>query len=804
VQHHITIPRYLANFILKQSRLLVTIVAAITLLASWQIYRTPVSISALESFTSDIQTFREYQQRAELFGGDSDMLVFAATHEGEQLFTAKTLNAIRAAAHELKQFPEIEQVTALTEIPLTTDQPPSAVEMALRDMVRKQVLEGKLPAVSNAFPIPAWWPQSATEQAKVNLPAMKKLMQQNQLLARRLISEDGNSHCMLIRLNADSMGLGAKWKLRSQLENTLKKHELGREQLHLSGLPISEGWILVELVSCLKYQLPLGVLIIGTIVFVTYRSLSIAGLTIAVGAVASIWAVATTSLIFGKITILVAAVPLLIMVISTSDTIHIVSAYCKEYSQGLSIDDALMRVIQDVGGACVLTSLTTLVGFLSLLLIPVTAIRHLAVTAGVGVAIALILAISLVPIGISRLKIIAPANISRTTGGSFSIVELLIASCRWVSTKYPGWVVTVHILLLALAGYYAMGLQFDPNLAERFRADHPMPTSVDYFNKNFCGTNFVEVFIQGDSDELLSPGNLERMREVQQNLLKIPEIRSVSSPINLFASVDQIIGFQTSSGLPPSPAAALASLNLIASIQPDLVRTMVTPEANQIRMTATTSLSGFFEVLQMSDRVQSIVAHDLPNNLKVEVSGFMPVIARSVETIVDSQFSGLLFCFTVVLGIVMLALRSFRLGLISLFPNLFPLLVLAGLLAFSFPAIDSDFIIIFTIAFGIAVDDTIHFLHRYDVEFTNCRSRRQAVVSAFSYSGHAIVQTTVVLGLGLLPLAMSNYLTIQMLGTYLVLTLVLALLADLLLLPALVLLLGGASEYEKTIPEETH
>jgi predicted RND superfamily exporter protein len=221
-------------------------------------------------------------------------------------------------------------------------------------------------------------------------------------------------------------------------------------------------------------------------------------------------------------------------------------------------------------------------------------------------------------------------------------------------------------------------------------------------------------------------------------------------------------------------------------------------------MTATTSLSGFFEVLQMSDRVQSIVAHDLPNNLKVEVSGFMPVIARSVETIVDSQFSGLLFCFTVVLGIVMLALRSFRLGLISLFPNLFPLLVLAGLLAFSFPAIDSDFIIIFTIAFGIAVDDTIHFLHRYDVEFTNCRSRRQAVVSAFSYSGHAIVQTTVVLGLGLLPLAMSNYLTIQMLGTYLVLTLVLALLADLLLLPALVLLLGGASEYEKTIPEETH
>lgn len=800
MQHHITIPVSVARFILKRSRLLVAVVAAITLGAAWQIYRTPVSISALESFTSDIQTFREYQQRAELFGGDSDMLVFASTNEADQLFTPKTLNAIRAAALEIEQLPEVKQVTALTEVPFAIDRPISAVEAAVRDAVRKQILEGKTPAIANSISIPPWWPQSAPEQARVEVAAMKKLILHNQLLVRRLVSEDGNSHCMMIRLDADSMGLGAKWRIRNRLESILRKHELGRQQVHLSGLTISEGWILVELVSCLKYQLPLGILIIGAIVYVNYRSLSIAGITIAVGAVASVWAVAITGLVFGKITILVAAVPLLIMVISTSDTIHLVSAYCKECARGLTIDEALICMIRDVGGACVLTSLTTLVGFLSLLLIPVTAIRHLAVTAGVGVALALILALTLVPIGIASLGFTPPTYEKRNSGISYSIVSLLISLCKWLSTQFPKSVVAVHIALLALSGYYAVGLQFDPNLTERFRTGHSMPTSVEFFNKNFCGTNFVEVFIQGDSQQLFSYGNLERMREVQEKLLRIPEIRSVASPIDLFASINQVVDFRTNSGLPPTQAAALASLKVIGNIQPELVQTLVTPEANQIRMTATTSLSGFFEVLELTNRVQSLVSSQFPGQFKVDVTGFMPVIAKSVETIVDSQFSGLIFCFTVVLGIVMIALRSFRMGMISLFPNVFPLLALAGLLAYDSPAIDSDFIIIFTIAFGIAVDDTIHFLHRYDVELAICGSRSEAVERAYSYTGHAIVQTTVILGVGLSPLAMSNYLTIQMLGTYLVLTLVLAVLADLLLLPALVLLFGGKDEYKKSGP----
>lgn len=787
MQHHITIPRPVAVFILQQGRWLVAAVLLLTLGAVWQIRGTPLSISALESFTSDFETFAAYQARAELFGGDSDMLVFVATDEGDQLFTPKVLNAIRSAAQEISQLPQVEKLVALTEVPFLIDRPRNAIQQAVIDAARQQILQGQLPALAQAIALDPWWPKDLADQSAINLQSVKQALMQDSLIHRRLLSADGRSQCMLVRLKPEKMGLAAKWQLRNQMEQALQRQGLGSQQLHLSGLTITESWILAELVSCLRFQLPLGVFIIGIIVFSMYRSLSIAALTIVVGAIASVWAVAATGVVFGKITILVAAVPLLIMVISTSDTIHLVSAYTKELAKGLDREQALVQVIQDVGGACVLTSLTTLVGFLSLLLIPVTAIRHLAVTAGVGVAVALILAVTLVPIGIVWLRFTAPYERSRTSSLANTLVGRLIATCSWITTSYPRTVVGLHLIGLVVAIYYAMGLQFDPNLTQRFQPNHPMPVSIDYFNTNFCGTNVVELFVEGDSKELLAPENLEKLQVLQNKLLAIPEIQSVTGPNDLFFLVNRIVGYQSNTGLPPTLLAAQTSIQLLERLQPEMIRAMVSPDGTQLRITAYTSLSGFFEVLELSKRISTIAQEQLPTSLSAEVSGVMPVIAQSVETIVDSQFSGLVFCFVVVLMIVMLAVRSLRLGLISLPPNVLPLLALAGWLSYRSPTIDSDFIIIFTIAFGIAVDDTVHFLHRYDVEFSRWGDRRKAVESAYQYSGNAIVQTTVVLGMGLMPLALSNYLTIWMLGTYLVLTLVLAVLADLLLLPALIL-----------------
>jgi uncharacterized protein len=796
MQHHITIPSWLARLILAYRNRLIFSIVIVTILAGWKIAQTPFSISALESFTSDFDSFVQYQNRASQFGGDSDMLVFIAGDEGEQLFTPEKLNALRTAARQLEALPEVIRVVALTEVAIPSQAAigsgasSSRIEELLRSAIRASLAEGTVPPIPDNFQWQPWWPISPDDQQRMDLSEIRKVLQQDPFLAGRLISRGGTAHCTMVQLDADRVGLGTKWRIRGQINDIFRTNGLGENDFHTSGLTISEGWILNELVYCLQYQLPLGIAIIAGIVYGLFRSLAIAALTIIIGAIAAVWAVAVTGLVFGKITILVAAVPLLILVISTSDTIHIISAFGRELEKGLSRQQALQRVICDVGGACLLTSITTLVGFLSLLLIPVTAIRHLAVTAGVGVGLSLILAISLVPIGINILHFTPPNKAYRADSLVNGIIHWLLELCKRLSTQYPRSIVFIHLVLIATAGVYATNLKFDPNLIKRFNPKHPMPISTQYFNENFFGTNVIEIFVRGKSDQLLDPKNLDRLRRLEDRLLVIPYVHSVNGINDLFGLLDRFIDYQTENNLPSTYRSADASLRLIGKIQPDLVKTLITPDQTMTRISIFTSLSGFFEVLELAERIQEIAREEIPHELDAEVSGVMPVIASSVERIVDSQLTGLVFCFSVVLLIVIIALRSIRLGLLSLLPNLLPLLLLAGCLGFASGRVDSDYIIVFTIAFGIAVDDTIHFLHRYDVEFSHFKDRRQALDLAYGYSGRAIIQTTVVLGLGLSPLALSNYLTIWMLGTYLVLTLVFAVLADLLFLPALILLFG--------------
>ena len=131
-------------------------------------------------------------------------------------------------------------------------------------------------------------------------------------------------------------------------------------------------------------------------------------------------------------------------------------------------------------------------------------------------------------------------------------------------------------------------------------------------------------------------------------------------------------------------------------------------------------------------------------------------------------------------------LRLFGAGLVSMIPNALPLVVLGGALGFFQEAVDSDTMMIGMIAIGIAVDDTVHFLTRLRLEASRVRDMDEALWRTFRFTGRAIVHTSIILSLGLLPFLLSDYLTTQLMGSLLPLTLVMALISDLLLLPALV------------------
>jgi hypothetical protein len=532
--------------------------------------------------------------------------------------------------------------------------------------------------------------------------------------------------------------------------------------------------------------LPIATLIICVLVQRIFRRLSYVLLTLVIAALAIVWALGVTAFVFGEITLLVIATPALILVISTADTIHLASAYVAELRLGLSPDEAVRKVFRQVGGACVLTSVTTFIGFLSMMVVPVITLRHMALACAVGVASAMLLALTIVPMALTVLKPPPVVDLGRSLLGRW--IAMGVEACARCSLTCPRVVIAVHVIIMVIAAVAASRLEHDADIPGRFARRHPLRQSIDFFNDQLFGTSTVELMIQSSPDQLLSPETLAGLAELEKRLTELPEVRDVISIVALFRTVDRLIDLGTPSGLPEDTATAVGCVKLAEQVSRGAVRGLISPDDGLMRVAVQLTPTRVTRVLEHGERMRAIARDCLPSGVSVELSGFYPVVGEAVRETFKSQAQGFVLCFVCVMTVITVGLRSLRLGLLAVLPNLFPLVLLGGALGLSFDVVDSDFLGIAIVSFGLAVDDTIHFLHRYDIESAVATNRKVALKKTFNYTGGAIVRTTLVLGVGLVPFALSGYLSVWLLGTYLVFVLACALLGDLLLLPALILL----------------
>ena len=188
----------------------------------------------------------------------------------------------------------------------------------------------------------------------------------------------------------------------------------------------------------------------------------------------------------------------------------------------------------------------------------------------------------------------------------------------------------------------------------------------------------------------------------------------------------------------------------------------------------------------VGDNIRQSAAQIFGEAADVEITGMMYLLGGFVDQVISGQRRGLLFASITIMGMMAFMFRSFKIGIWSMLPNILPLLALGGYLSYCWEAVDSDTIIIAMVAIGIGVDDTIHFLSRLRFESAQNSDPDEALKCTFHFSGRAMVTTTVILSAGFLPLGLSDYFTVRIFGTLLPMTLIVAVLADILLVPALV------------------
>ncbi|HBE71166.1 MAG TPA: hypothetical protein DDW52_23720, partial [Planctomycetaceae bacterium] len=442
------------------------------------------------------------------------------------------------------------------------------------------------------------------------------------------------------------------------------------------------------------------------------------------------------------------------------------------------------RMFKQVGGACVLTSLTTFVGFASLVMVPSNTIRQFGFSTAAGVASALLLSVLLIPIFLQWLHNRGKAIAGQAVASASA--ERIAGCCLGWALARPKTVVLLTICLLVVCAIRSTGLTLDPDLTKRFSKRHQASTSADFFIERFGGFNSLEFVITGPREHTFAPDSLRAMLHFGELCKQEPTVKSVVSVAEVIREfLTRLKPYDNSDGVPESVKHTSAVIGLLGSADSAGLSALLPDGHDETRILIQVEETSYMKLLELSEKLDQHAQTAFGGRLSYSEKGAAPLVGRAVREIIRGHLDGFIFCFTAIIVLIVVGIRSWQLGWISIIPNLLPLLTLGGLISLSYESVDSDILAVATLGLGLAVDDTIHFMSRFKIELSRGVDVAEALVCTMRHTGVAIIRTTLILSLGFLPFALSGYWSIRMLGTYLVGVLFAALLADLLVLPAL-------------------
>ncbi|PIE23319.1 MAG: hypothetical protein CSA62_07950 [Planctomycetota bacterium] len=558
-----------------------------------------------------------------------------------------------------------------------------------------------------------------------------------------------------------------------EIASTMPALRSGDQSLVLrsAGLPVLREQFVALVKRDQQFFLPVGAGL--TILFLLFL-LPGFGLTIATVSIVPftlIWTFGLLGYLGCELSLLTSTLPILLMVISTADAVHMTMRYWEERRDGRDCVAASQHALRRTAFPCLVTTLTTMIGFGSMLLAEVPDLQDLGLFAAMGVLLAFLLTILFLPVCLpwcaERFGEADPAT--EADSGLFGLRRSVPfgALSRWLGMwpKLP--VLGVFSVLIVLSAISAMRLPQNSYVTEDLWPDSPPAKEIAWFDKHFLGSLPGEILVSSEDGQLLSKdGRAELAQFIDWLEQQYGVIRSLSY-------IDWL-----KDGYP--------SLLLPALSRPPL--SLFDEELKTARVLffmediGAVALNEFFEdVHERSEELQ---------HLDLRPTGFQVVANKQVTRLIEEVKVSFFFAFVVISVLMGVVFRSLRHGLIAVVPNSFPLLLTAAFMYVSNQHLRIVAVMTFAIAFGLAVDNTIHIFVRYRREQAKGGSVDAAVARALASVGDAVWTTSLLLLVGFCVLFFSGFKASYDFGVLACVTILAALFGDLLLLPALLRLLG--------------
>lgn len=549
---------------------------------------------------------------------------------------------------------------------------------------------------------------------------------------------------------------------------------------HLGGLPA----VRVAMVDALRTDqvLLVSLAILGSLLVLLLGFRSWAGVLLPLGAagMTSGIVVGAMALVGEPLNLLNNVVPPLLITIGLGDAVHLLVRYREELRREPDRIVAARRTMRAMVGACLLTSVTTAVGFGSLLISETDVMRRFALTASAGVMLAYLVTVLFLPSALPDFRVRPEPE------GEGATLERGIARVARGAVAAP-WV-ALALALLVLGGAVALGrgVQVDSALLDQLQPGSDAFRTTELLEERLDGVRRIEVGLTGEPGRYRSAAGLRELAALEAWLDEQPEVLRASAATELTGALWRHVAPNAARGAAWADAERARALSELASrAAPDTWGRWVADDGARARVVVQVRDAGERRINALIDRLEERM-----EGTGAVVGGEAYRSARGLDRLVRDLLQSLALAVLVIFVVLGLLLRSLRLALISVLPNVLPLGVTVAWMALRGIPLHASTAIVFTVSIGLVVDGTIHILARYREEARAGHARRPAIDAAMRGSGRAVVIGAFTLLLGFTALLFGSFVPIRLFAELSIVAIASSLVAELTLLPALLVLFG--------------
>jgi predicted RND superfamily exporter protein len=759
-----------AEAIIKYRLYFILLIAVITGVMGYYATKVEMSYDFARTVPPEDPDMVYFNKFKEQFGEDGNLI--AVGMKDSAIYSYKNFNAYRELITDIKK---INGVTEIISLPV--------LKMILKDTANTRFYLGDIfPPILSSQP---------------ELDSLLNVALNQKIYASQLVNSDNGATMMLVAVKKEVMNSKKREAMTDSLLLVGKTFESKTNiQLRYAGLPFIRTVVANAIRKEMKIFLIASVIITGLIMFLFFRSSRAVLFSMIIIGVLVVWTVGTLGLFGYKITLLTGLIPPVIVTIGITNAIYLLNKYHLEFAKTNNKLEAITIVVRKMGLATFLTNLTVAIGFLTLLATDITILREFGIVAGINIMALFFVSLVMIPGIFSWLPTPTDKHLRHLSfplmGAFLKLIDLMVHRHRSI-------IYTISLALALVSAYGIYQLKSVSFMVDDVPEQSQVKKDLKFFEENFSGIMPMEIVIEFKTKKKRPVFDLKNMQKVEEFEMFLDSIDVMSRPVSVLSLVKAAKqAFYNNNpdkfSLPNrNEGAFLLRYMKGQKDNKGILKSFVDSTETKMRISCqiadigSTRLDSLVNQV-IEPRMKSIFVSTEKDTIITEITGSTKVFIKGNKFLIANLQESLLLAFILITLSMAILFANVRMIIISLIPNLLALMITAGLMGYFDIPLKASTALIFSITFGISVDNSIRFLAKYRQEIlSNNYFIPIAVSDSIMETGKSIMYTSVVLFAGFIIFAFSSFGGTIALGLLTATTLVISMFTNLILLPALIM-----------------